>query len=50
MKLTYKLDEKGIPYRILTGDSAKEQKKEQEAELIPHNGALCHFHLYALSF
>lgn len=50
MNHTYKLDERGIPYRVTCVGIKAEPEEYPEAVLVPHDGALSGFHLYALSF
>lgn len=43
MSYTYKLDEKGIPYRAAV---AAGRENEGDSDLLPHSGELENFHLY----
>ena len=50
MIVTYKLDERGIPYRVLQPESGQEKMGEKEPQqekgLLRHSGKLQHFQLY----
>lgn len=50
MTHTYKLDQRGIPYRVLqeefTQDREEKQKPQEEEGILRHGGKLEHFQLY----
>lgn len=51
MIYTYKLDERGIPYRVLQPEGGRqegrnEKELRQEKGLLRHGGKLEHFQLY----
>lgn len=50
MMYTYKLDERGIPYRVLQPENGQERMDEKEPQqekgLLRHSGKLQHFQLY----
>lgn len=54
MNYTYKLDEKGIPYRAEALSQKKnkplEGKTYQMLSLLPHEGSLKKFNLYNIAF
>lgn len=50
MKYTYKLDSRGIPYRVVQQEAKEEAARSPKSRLfsgiLPHSGIQKNFHLY----